>query len=73
MTPQVRLDVCLYIVKSQASTDAPWLFTFVGYSNKVTSCGFDTNYRKVISIGAIKENLAFLLMTTNLLLLGNSL
>ena len=25
MTPQVRLDVCLYIVKSQASTDAPWL------------------------------------------------
>jgi hypothetical protein len=26
MTSQVRLDVCLYIVKSQVSTDAPWLF-----------------------------------------------
>jgi len=33
MTSQVRLDVCLYIVKSQASTDAPWLF-YVGWRGK---------------------------------------
>ncbi len=60
MTPQVRLDVCLYIVKSQASTDAPWLFLhFMVYSNEVTSCGFDTNYRKVISNKSLEGKLSF--------------